>query len=119
MYRVLELCERLCRGGRLSLKVRWGILHMLRLAAKDNSSSRGLTGVGSSSLQLLTQSLGSASLHAAPPAAGEGRTQSLKQQQEYSVQLPSSLSGSQWFQVCSGSEEGRALWGTEAAAGHR
>lgn len=87
----------------MNAKMRWGILYLLRQVAKDNGTDDGLmTGMSASSLQLLTQSLGSAGLHVVQPGGARPGSQAsggIGKQPPYTVHLPPSSSSSRVFQV--------------------
>ena len=82
----------------MNAKMRWGVLYLLRQVAKDNGNDDGLmTGMSTSSLQLLTQSLGSVGLQAGRQVGARPGPQAGKQ--PYTVHLPPSSSSSRVFQV--------------------
>ena len=85
----------------MNTKVRWGILHLLRQVARDNSADVGLAGMSTSSLQLLTQSLTSVGLLAVPLTGPPDGVVVGKQKQtsSYTVHLPPSSCSSRVFQV--------------------
>ena len=89
----------------MSSRVRWGLLHLLRQAAKDRNGGgqaigmAGLTGISSGSLQLLTQSM-SSSLGGLGLASGKAQSAGSEvPDRPYSVFVPPSQSNSQMFQA--------------------